>query len=97
LAHPIDEAFCEHRVRLGRTIYLPEGWTGRSPSEVSVLVHELVHHLQNVGGLKFECAGERERPAYQAQSRWLELFDKNLAEEFNLDPMTVLVRTNCMR
>ena len=81
----------------GRTIYLPEGWTGRSPAEVSVLVHELVHHLQNVGGLKYDCAGEREKPAYRAQSRWLELFDKNLADEFNLDPMTVLVRTNCMR
>jgi hypothetical protein len=80
-----------------RTIYLPEGWTGRSAAEVSVLVHELVHHLQNVGGLKYDCAGAREKPAYRAQSRWLELFDKNIADEFDLDPMTVLVRTNCMR
>ncbi|MCC6946418.1 MAG: hypothetical protein IT539_01495 [Bradyrhizobiaceae bacterium] len=82
---------------VGRTIYLPQGWTGTTPAEVSVLVHELVHHLQNVGRLAFDCAGEREKPAYRAQARWLELFGKSLAGEFGLDPMTVLVRTNCMR
>jgi hypothetical protein len=80
-----------------RTIYLPEHWTGKTPGEVSVLVHELVHHLQNVGGLKYNCAEAREKPAYRAQAGWLELFGKNLADEFELDPMTVLVRTNCTR
>jgi hypothetical protein len=40
-----------------RTIYLPEGWTGVSPAEQSLLVHEIVHHLQNLGNLKYECAG----------------------------------------
>jgi len=82
---------------LNRTIYLPENWTGKTPAEVSVLVHELVHHLQNVGGLKYDCAEAREKPAYRAQAGWLELFGKNLADEFDLDPMTVLVRTNCTR
>jgi len=28
-----------------KTIYLPEGWTGRTPAELSLLVHEMVHHL----------------------------------------------------
>jgi hypothetical protein len=31
-----------------RTIYLPEGWTGTTPTELSILVHELVHHVQNI-------------------------------------------------
>jgi hypothetical protein len=31
-----------------RTIYLPEGWTGDTPTELSELVHEMVHHLQNL-------------------------------------------------
>jgi hypothetical protein len=78
-----------------RTIYLPAGWTGKTPGEVSVLVHELVHHLQNVGRLKYDCVEAREKPAYRAQARWLELFEKNLSEEFSLDPMTVFVRSNC--
>lgn len=78
------------------TIYLTQGWTGETPAELSVLVHEMVHHLQNAAGLKYECAQAREKPAYVAQDRWLALFGRNLMEEFALDPMTVLVRTNCM-
>lgn len=79
-----------------RTIYLAEGWTGRSPAELSVLVHEMVHHVQNVAGLKYACPEEREKPAYVAQGQWLALFGRKLMDEFELDPMTVLVRTNCM-
>ena len=79
-----------------RTIYLRDGWTGSTPAEISVLVHELVHHMQNVSGLKYDCAQAREKPAYRAQARWLELFGKTLFEEFEIDPMTILVRTNCL-
>jgi hypothetical protein len=78
-----------------RTIYLPDGWTGQSPAELSVLVHEMVHHLQNVGGQKFACAEERERPAYEAQDRWLGLFGGSLERDFEIDPFTLLVRTRC--
>jgi hypothetical protein len=79
-----------------RTIYLHEGWSDKSPADVSVLVHELVHHLQNVAGSRYSCPQEREKAAYAAQARWLELFGRTLADAFELDPMTVLVRTNCM-
>lgn len=78
-----------------RTIYLPEDWTGATPADVSVLVHELVHHLQNVGGETYPCAGAREKPAYRAQARWLEMFGTSLEDEFQIDPMTILVRTTC--
>lgn len=79
-----------------RTIHLPEGWTGATPAENSVLVHELVHHLQNVAELRYDCAEAREKLAYQAQEKWLELFRTSLATEFEMDPMTILVRTNCL-
>ena len=79
-----------------RTIYLQKGWTGETPAELSVLAHEMVHHVQNVGGLKYECPQAREKPAYVAQDRWLALFGRNLMDEFELDPMTVLVRTGCV-
>ena len=81
---------------LDRTIYLPDDWTAASPAQVSLLVHELVHHLQNVGALRHDCAAERERVAYQAQARWLELVGTSLEEAFGIDPMTLLVRTSCM-
>jgi hypothetical protein len=80
-----------------KVIYLPQGWSASSPADVSMLVHELVHHVQNVHRMQFDCPAGREKPAYRAQARWLELFDKTLTDEFGLDPMTLLVRTNCMR
>ena len=79
-----------------RTIYLPERWHGASPADVSLLVHEMVHHLQNVANEKFMCPQEREKDAYKAQREWLALFGRTLEQEFKIDPMTVLVRTNCL-
>jgi hypothetical protein len=79
-----------------RTIYLPEGWTGVTPAEQSLLVHEMVHHLQNLGDLKYACPEAREKLAFAAQEQWLELFDRTLAGEFELDPFTLLVRTTCL-
>jgi hypothetical protein len=79
-----------------RTILLPEGWTGETPAEVSVLVHELVHHLQNVGQLSYFCPAAREALAYTAQEKWLELFGRNLETEFGLDRMALLISTKCM-
>lgn len=80
-----------------RTIYLPERWSVTSPAHVSMLVHELVHHVQNVGGVEYACPEARERPAYRAQARWLELFGTTLSREFAIDPMTLHLRTHCMR
>ena len=79
-----------------RTIYLHDGWTADTPAELSVLVHEMVHHLQNIGELKFECPQERERLAYQAQERWLGLFGRDLERDFEIDPFTLLVSTKCL-
>jgi hypothetical protein len=79
-----------------RTIYLPESWTGASIVEQSVLVHEMVHHLQNLAGLKFACAGEREKPAYLAQDQWLRSYGRELEKEFDVDLFTVLALSACM-
>jgi hypothetical protein len=78
------------------TIYLPQGWSGTTSAELSVLVHELVHHLQNGAQLKYECPQERERLAYAAQERWLRMYNRSLSSEFEIDPFTLLVRTRCM-
>jgi hypothetical protein len=77
------------------TIYLPTGWTGGTPAELSVLVHELVHHLQKMANLAYECPAAREELAYAAQEKWLNLFGRSLASEFELDPFTVKARTVC--
>ena len=78
------------------TIYLPDTWTGQTPAEQSMLVHEMVHHLQNVAHLKYECPQEREKMAYAAQSLWLERFGRNLETEFDIDPLALLLTTQCL-
>ena len=79
-----------------RTIYLPEGWTGKTAAESSMLVHEMVHHLQTLAGLKYACPQERERLAYEAQEKWLGLMGRSIQSEFDIDPFTLLVATRCL-
>jgi hypothetical protein len=79
-----------------RTIYLPEGWTGATTAEQSVLVHEMVHHLQNVGAVRHECPAAREKVAYLAQSEWLKRDNLDLEKEFDVDMLTVIVNSGCM-
>jgi len=81
---------------LGRTILLPERWSGGTPAELSILVHEMVHHLQNVAHTKYECPQASEELAYAAQERWLNLFGRNLAGDFGIDGLTLLASTKCM-
>lgn len=77
------------------TIFLADGWRPDSPADVSVLVHEVVHHLQTAAGLRYACPAERERLAYRAQDAWLARFDRSLESEFGIDRMTLLVLTTC--
>ncbi|MEZ5785900.1 MAG: DUF6647 family protein [Xanthobacteraceae bacterium] len=78
-----------------RTILLPEGWSGSTPAELSILLHELVHHLQSAAGLRFECPAVSEKTAYEAQERWLGLFNLSLESEFQIDRFTLKVATTC--
>jgi hypothetical protein len=78
-----------------QTIYLADDWTGGSPAELSILVHEMVHHFQNMLVLKYECPQAREALAYRAQEQWLDLFGHDLATDFDLDPFSLLVKTKC--
>ena len=78
-----------------RTIYLPTDWTGATPAEMSVLVHEIGHHLQNVAGLKYECPQAREKIAYAAQAGWLAQYGLTLEGEFEIDAMTLKILTTC--
>ena len=78
-----------------RTIYLTSGWVGRDPAELSVLVHEMVHHLQASAGTRFACPAEREKLAYQAQEAWLHLVGTDLQTALHVDPAALLVASIC--
>ncbi len=80
---------------LAQAIYLPERWTGASADELSILVHEMVHHVQLRARMRYECEQASERLAYDAQEKWLQLFGRSLDAAFQIDPFTLLVSTQC--
>jgi hypothetical protein len=80
-----------------KTIYLSGGWNGSTPAEMSMLVHLMAHHLQNVGGRRhFDCAEERNALPYEAQERWLGLYGGSLREDFGIDQAELMLITQCM-
>ena len=80
-----------------KTIFLSEAWAGTTPAELSILVHEMVHHLQNLAKLKYECPAAREKLAYQAQDQWLKRIGQDLEKEFEIDMLTLLVTSGCIK
>ena len=42
------------------TIYLPDDCDRRSACDMGVLVHEMVHYLQDMNGMQFACSNEME-------------------------------------
>jgi hypothetical protein len=77
------------------TIFLPDTWKGDTAADLSVLVHEMVHHLQNKNQIRYACPGAREELAYAAQDKWLSLFGRSLESEFQIDGFTLKVSTAC--
>ena len=51
------------------TITLVRPWDSADPVDVSVLLHELIHHRQ--AGMNYYCLGAQELPAYRLQEAWL--------------------------
>ena len=78
-----------------KTIFLADDWSGATAAGISVLVHEMVHHLQNLGRLAYECPPAREKLAYRAQELWLNRFGLDLENSFGVDRFTILARSAC--
>lgn len=77
------------------TIFIAKDWRADSAADISILVHELVHHLQAEAAVPYHCAAAREKVAYEAQDRWLKQFGTSLAAEFGIDSATRLARSAC--
>lgn len=80
-----------------QAILVSNDWTGGSLAELSILVHEMVHHLQDQSGTIFACPAQKEKLAYRAQNEWLKLFGEDLEGAFGIDPALILVATTCVR
>lgn len=78
------------------TIFLTRHWDAGDPVEVSILVHELVHHLQHRAGMTYPCPEAREALAFKVQAEWLARFDTDLEADFEIDAVTLKLRTECL-
>ena len=66
------------------------------PVHDSVLLHELVHHMQFHNGIKFRCLGELEEKAYNLQDKWLQKQGrKSVFEELEISPLVFYLITQC--
>lgn len=77
------------------TVLLEDSWIGHGPVEQSVLIHELVHHMQSEAGRVYACPQAREQEAYRAQADWLARSGKDIESAFDINPMMLLVLTTC--
>ena len=80
-----------------RTITVNENLDPTKEYDLSVLLHEFVHHLQNINGeRRSDCVGEREGQAYTTQRAFLKSRgDKNTSETMNVDAFTELLISQC--
>jgi len=53
------------------TIILPDTWDRRKAWDLGVLLHEMVHYLQDQNDMDFNCTAEMERESWPIQQRYL--------------------------
>lgn len=78
------------------SIYLPEGWRGDDLHDRSVLLHELVHHLQYLNKVKVTCASEYDWQALELQVAWLrEQGVEDPLDLLGISPLYILMLRQC--
>lgn len=78
------------------TIYLPSKWDVTRMYDRALLLHELVHHVQQFNRVGATCHAEHERQAYALTAKWLA--EQGVADPYgllNTDELTVAIFSNC--
>ena len=79
------------------TVYLLEGWNAAELRSRSVLLHELVHHVQAFHRISYECSATREREAYDLTVKWLR--GQGVADPYavmDTDEYTLIAMSACL-
>ncbi len=53
------------------TIVLPDTWDRRKAWDMGVLIHEMVHYLQDMNDVDFQCTAQMEKDAWPIQQKYL--------------------------
>lgn len=79
----------------GAVVHLPDGWQVSDPVDLSILVHELVHHMQASAGLEYQCRGAMEKVAYDTQIAFLESMGLDMFEVMEINELFYRIITSC--
>jgi hypothetical protein len=78
------------------SIYLLDSWRSDNLRDRSILLHELVHHLQYLNHVKELCPGEAEFQAFRLQADWLgEQGVEYPVDLIGIDPLIILMLGHC--
>ena len=95
--------YAEHpRTTIGGTyddenmiVNLRDNWTAFDLVDLSILAHELTHHMQYSAGIVYPCSGAMEEVAYGVQRRFLALAGIDMFESY-LSMTRYIQQTSCM-
>ena len=83
-------------LQLGSKIWLKNGWDINDPADQSILLHELVHYMQDANGMFYDCMGDKERLAYYIQEKWLEeKHGISIYDAIGLSPLSMVAAMYC--
>jgi len=74
------------------TIFLPDTWDRRSAWDMGVLLHEIIHYLQDVNGVEFLCDQQMERDAWPIQQNYLK---QEHNYDWNYDELWYFLISSC--
>ena len=73
-------------------IYLRDTWDIHNPWSKSVLLHELIHYVQDKNNIAFECTAEMEQQAWPLQKKYLRQYH---GVTWNYDELWHLLISTC--
>jgi len=73
------------------TIYLTEPWSSENPRDISILLHEMVHHRQTKR--HWYCPQAQEWRAYEIQAQWLA--EQNIEDDFYWP--AIMLQSSCAK
>jgi len=76
-------------------MWLRDDWSTDNVRDVSILLHESVHHMQAEAGTEYRCRGESERVAHEVQFAWLEAAGLDPFETIGINKLYYVMVTTC--
>ena len=75
-----------------KKIFLRDTWDLHNPWNKSILLHELIHYVQDMNGVKFPCTQAMEKESWPLQQKYLRQYH---GIEWDYDALWFLMISTC--